>query len=153
MGANFSALFFGQEGSNACSNGSNLALQSKPNLGDLPEDCVALILGYFDPPEICKLASMNRAFRGASWADFVWESKLPSNYEVLLQKVFDDVPENLGKRQIYERLCRANSFDGGTKVFLSLSLCVRVFFFSVWVLRKCVKIKSFEFLDMVFDWL
>ena len=67
--------------------------------------------------------------------------------------MFDDVPENLGKRQIYERLCRANSFDGGTKVFLSLSLCVRVFFFSVWVLRKCVKIKSFEFLDMVFDWL
>ncbi|KAF3954482.1 hypothetical protein CMV_020179 [Castanea mollissima] len=64
---------------------------------------------------ICKLASMNRAFRGASWADFVWESKLPSNYELLLRKVFDDVPENLGKRQIYERLCRANSFDGGTK--------------------------------------
>ncbi|KAK7821352.1 f-box protein pp2-a12 [Quercus suber] len=81
MGADFSALFFGQGGSNACSNGSNLALQSKPNLGDLPEDCVALILGYFDPPEICKLARMNRAFRGASWADFVWKSKLPSNYE------------------------------------------------------------------------
>ena len=140
MGANFSALFFGQEGSNACSNGSNLALQSKPNLGDLPEDCVALILGYFDPPEICKLASMNRAFRGASWADFVWESKLPSNYEVLLQKVFDDVPANLGKRQIYERLCRANSFDGGTKVFLSLSLCVCVcvfFFFCLGAEKVC----------------
>ncbi|KAM3687180.1 hypothetical protein ACB098_10G060700 [Castanea mollissima] len=115
MGADFSALFFGQEGFNACSNGSNVSLQAKPNLGDLPEDCVALILGYFDPPGICKLASMNRAFRGASWADFVWESKLPSNYELLLRKVFDDVPENLGKRQIYERLCRANSFDGGTK--------------------------------------
>ena len=55
--------------------------------------------------------------------------KLPSNYEVLLQKVFNDC----------------------TKVLLSLSLCVRLFF--VWVLRKCVKIKSFEFLDMVFDWL
>ena len=54
---------------------------------------------------------------------------LPSNYEVLLRKVFDDC----------------------TKVLLSLSLCVCLF--SVWVLRKCVKIKSFEFLDMVFDWL
>ena len=54
---------------------------------------------------------------------------LPSNYEVLLRKVFDDC----------------------TKVLLSLSL--RVCLFSVWVLRKCVKIKSFEFLDMVFDWL
>ena len=58
-----------------------------------------------------------------------WELKLPSNYEVLLRKVFDDC----------------------TKVLLSLSLCVCLS--SVWVLRKCVKIKSFEFLDMVFDWL
>ena len=34
----------------------------------------------------------------------------------------------------------------------SLYLCV-CGLFSVWVLRKCVKIISLEFLDMVFDWL
>jgi hypothetical protein len=50
--------------------------QLKPNLGDVPEGCVALILTHLDPPEICKLAWLNRAFRGASSADFVWESKL-----------------------------------------------------------------------------
>ena len=60
---------------------------------------------------------------------WLWELKLPSNYEVLLRKLFDDC----------------------TKALLSLSLCVCLF--SVWVLRKCVKIISLEFLDMVFDWL
>ena len=64
--------------------------------------------------------------KGRLW---FWELKLPSNYEVLLQKVFNDC----------------------SKVLLTLSFCVCLF--SVWVLRKCVKIKSFEFLDMLFDWL
>jgi hypothetical protein len=81
---------------------------------------VALLLVYLDPPEICKLARLNRAFRGASLADFVWESKLPSNYEVLVREVLGELPENLGKREIYARLCRANSLDGGTKVLFFL---------------------------------
>ena len=67
-------------------------------------------------------------YQRTTWLWF-WELKLPLNYEVLLRKVFDDC----------------------TKILLSLSLYVCLF--SVWVLRKCVKIKSSEFLDMVFDWL
>ena len=67
-------------------------------------------------------------YQRIAWLWF-WELKLPSNYEVLLRKVFDDC----------------------TKVLLSLSLCVCLF--SVWVLRKCVKIKSLKFLDMIFDWM
>lgn len=89
---------------------------SKPSLGDLPEDCAAIMMKYMDPPQICKLASLNRAFRGASWSDFVWESKLPPNYEVLVRKIFNGLPSDLGKREIYERLCTVNSFDRGTKV-------------------------------------
>ncbi|GMN32341.1 hypothetical protein TIFTF001_003618 [Ficus carica] len=88
---------------------------SKPGLGDLPESCVASILGYLEPTEICTLARLNRAFRGASWADFVWESKLPSNYGVLVREILGDSLGNLSKREIYARLCRPNSFDGGTK--------------------------------------
>ncbi|KAJ7944868.1 F-box protein PP2-A13 [Quillaja saponaria] len=95
-------------------NGSSILL-SKPSLGDLPESCVASILEYMDPPEICKVARLNRAFRGASWADFVWESKLPPNYEILVHRVFQDFPQNMPKRGIYTRLCRLNTFDGGTK--------------------------------------
>lgn len=110
MGANFSALF---RDPNGATPGFAAA---KPGLGDLPESCVALIIGSLDPTEICKLARLNRAFRGASLADFVWESKLPPNYRTLIEEVFGDLKKDLGKREIYARLCRMNSFDGGTKV-------------------------------------
>ncbi|XAR70339.1 hypothetical protein NMG60_11027163 [Bertholletia excelsa] len=88
---------------------------AEPGLGDLPESCVASVLMYLDPPEICKLAKLNRAFRGASSADFVWESKLPPNFDSVIQRVFDDFPSELCKKDIYTRLCRQNSFDGGNK--------------------------------------
>jgi hypothetical protein len=89
---------------------------------------------YMDPPQICKLASLNRAFRAASSADFVWESKLPPNYDVIISKIFDtSFPSQLGKKGIYSRLCSLNNtFDGGTKVtntktrflFISFLFCV-----------------------------
>ncbi|XP_039062219.1 F-box protein PP2-A12-like [Hibiscus syriacus] len=111
MGASFSALFF----TDCLSSDSSFSSSSSPGLGDFPESCVASIIGYLDPPEICKLAKLNRAFRGASWADFVWESKLPPNYQILVDKIIPFVPENLGKRDIYSRLCRVNTLEGGTK--------------------------------------
>ncbi|KAL1556815.1 F-box protein PP2-A12-like [Salvia divinorum] len=91
-----------------------IAASPEPGLGDLPESCVALVLGHLDPLQICRLATLNRAFRGASSADSVWESKLPVNYEDLLARVFEK-DASLCMRDIYERLCRANSFDGGSK--------------------------------------
>ncbi|KAG8382293.1 hypothetical protein BUALT_Bualt05G0061700 [Buddleja alternifolia] len=99
--------------------GSSAAVPS-PGLGDLPESCVASVLVYLDPPQICQMAMLNRAFRGASSADFVWESKLPLNYGDVIDRVFerdDDggVCRGLCKRDIYSRLCTPNSFDGGTK--------------------------------------
>lgn len=110
---------------------------SKPGLGDLPESCVASVLLYLDPPEICRLAMLNRAFRGASSADFIWESKLPTNYGSVIQRVYGDdeqgqgegdgshqFPKDLCKKDIYSRLCRSKAFDGGTKVrfFLPFSI-------------------------------
>lgn len=96
----------------------------KPKLGDIPESCVALVFMYMDPLDICKLARLNRAFHGASSADFIWELKLPSNYRFIIDKVFEETKmvESLGKKEIYARLCKPNSFDGGTKVIPSLSL-------------------------------
>ncbi|KAE8658508.1 F-box protein PP2-A11 [Hibiscus syriacus] len=112
MGANFSALFItdclSSVSYSSCSSSST-------SLGDLPESCLVSIIGYLDPSEICKLAKLNRAFRCASLADFVWESKLPPNYQLLVDKILPSVPENLGKRDIYSRLCRTNTLDGGTK--------------------------------------
>ncbi|KAK9293237.1 hypothetical protein L1049_021228 [Liquidambar formosana] len=88
---------------------------SNPGLGDCPEGCVALVLNHLDPLEICKLARLNRAFHNASSADFVWELKLPSDYQFLIDKLFGGFLEILVKKEIYARLCRPNSFYGGTK--------------------------------------
>ncbi|EEF51099.1 F-box protein PP2-A12 [Ricinus communis] len=122
MGANLSSIFMDPNSLSLYCGPLPSSFQSSnpshPCLGDLPESCVALILEYLDPQEIFKFARLNRAFRGASWADFVWESKLPSNYVSLLERVFggdDDFPRKLNKREIYTILCRANTFDGGTK--------------------------------------
>lgn len=105
MGANFSG----------CLSDSDVSV--RPRLGDIPESCVALVLLYLDPPEICKLARLNRAFRGASSADFIWESKLPSNYKFIVKQVLRDasVMELGKKKDVYATLCRPNLFDNGTK--------------------------------------
>lgn len=89
MGASHSAL-----------HKDHLSSPSPYCLGDLPEDCVALIVENLDPVEICRLSKLNRAFRGASWADFVWESKLPTNYEAFLERILGGFPENLQKRDL-----------------------------------------------------
>lgn len=96
---------------------------SKPRLDDIPESCVALVLMHLDPLEICNLARLNRAFHGASSADFIWETKLPSNYRFILDKVLDDdkTMAGLGKKDLYARMCRPIPFDGGTKVHIFIS--------------------------------
>lgn len=98
---------------------SGLSAQSKKTrLGDLPESCVAMVLMNLDPKDICTMAMLNRAFYGASSADFVWESKLPANYPQILDKIYDDddnLPVNLCKKDIYASLCGFNSIDNGTK--------------------------------------
>nr|XP_043628484.1 F-box protein PP2-A13-like [Erigeron canadensis] len=88
-----------------------------PGLGDLPESVVANVLVYLSPQEICKLASLNRAFRYASTAEFVWESKLPNNYEMIITRVFDDnkICSSICKKEIYARLSTPSPIDGGAK--------------------------------------
>ncbi|CAK9319033.1 unnamed protein product [Citrullus colocynthis] len=109
--------------------GANLSDNSGRNcsllmsgLEDMPENCVALVLMHMDPPEICKLAGVNRLFRDAASADFIWESKLPSNYQFLMDKAFEfDEKEkamvNLRKKDVYSRLCRRNPLNGVSKEF------------------------------------
>lgn len=138
MGLNFSVFF-------RLHNGSQPPSSSPfPGLGDLPESCAADVLKYLTPVEICILGKMNRAFRGASWADFVWDSKLPSNYRVLVQRLIGDVGLVMCKREIYTRLCQLNQLDGGNKVisfmfwwvffgFVKLGQIVRLFVIFVFV--------------------
>nr|GEX26526.1 F-box protein PP2-A13-like [Tanacetum cinerariifolium] len=92
---------------------------SKLKLGDIPESCVALVLSYLDPLEICKLARLNRSFRAASSADFIWDDKLPHNYKDLLHgyQVMEST-DLAGKCEIYKRLTKPVKFGhNGNKEF------------------------------------
>ncbi|KAM6555939.1 hypothetical protein CsatB_002958 [Cannabis sativa] len=115
MGAGFSVL--GESRESSGNNGINFGYSKKAKtvLDDLPENCISTIIKYLNPPEICKLALLNRAFHGASLADFVWESKLPSNYNFLLEKLLLQSQTYVPKKHIYSKLCQPNRFDGGTK--------------------------------------
>ena len=91
------------------------------SLGDMPESCVAAVLLYLDPPEICRLARLNHAFRGAAGADFVWEAKLPENYRYLMEFVGTGEEgrrrrRRAGKKEIYARLSKPVPFGDGQKV-------------------------------------
>ena len=97
---------------------------ARAGLGDLPELCAAEVLLYLDAPDICRLARLNRAFRGAAAADFVWDAKLPENYSHLLRFV-DEAKEvvgsrgsrsEMGKKDIFARLAKPVPFDGGRRV-------------------------------------
>ncbi|MQL93646.1 hypothetical protein Taro_026299 [Colocasia esculenta] len=99
----------------------------RSGLGELPEACVASVLVYLDPPEICRVARLNRSFRAAASADVVWEAKLPVNYGYLLEKIAGEKDgldhecpkggKTIGQKEIYATLSRPHPFDGGTKIF------------------------------------
>ncbi|XP_047314472.1 F-box protein PP2-A13-like [Impatiens glandulifera] len=111
MGANASACLQSYPESSSSS-----SIKSKPRLEDIPENCIALVLTHLTPPEICKLAQLNRAFRAAASSDFIWDSKLPSNYRYILEKLSNNKDLScLGKKGLYGNLCHHNPFDGGTR--------------------------------------
>ncbi|CAI9270814.1 unnamed protein product [Lactuca saligna] len=87
-----------------------------PGLGDIPESCVACVFLYLTPPEICNLARLNRAFRNAASSDAVWESKLPHNYQDLLDLLPPESYQNLCKKDVFALLSRPVPFDDGNKV-------------------------------------
>ena len=74
--------------------------------------CISLLT----PPEICNLARLNRAFRDAASSDGVWESKLPPNYQNLLEILPPERYQGLTKKAIFALFARSVSFDDGNKV-------------------------------------
>lgn len=127
MGAGVSVLLGMDDGAAAVAAAGPAAV----GLGDLPELCAAQVLLRLDPPEICRLARLNHAFRGAAGADFVWEAKLPENYSYLMEFVGSGDEgrqrrrRRAGKKEIYARLARPVPFGDGQKVRYFTSLfCV-----------------------------
>ncbi|KAL2933498.1 F-box protein PP2-A15 [Bienertia sinuspersici] len=100
--------------SNSAEGGANGG-DNGPGLGDIPEACVACVFLYLTPIEICNLARLNRAFRGAASSDNVWESKLPVNYQDLLQLLPPDRYHDFSKKDIFSLFARSVSLDDDTK--------------------------------------
>ncbi|PIA43443.1 hypothetical protein AQUCO_01900084v1 [Aquilegia coerulea] len=115
MGASLSNLTTeGTSSSNGDSSSSSSSSGGRIGLGDIPESCVACVFMYLTPPEICNLARLNRAFRGAASSDSVWESKLPSNYQNLLHLLplsNTTTSSSLSKKDIFALLSRPLPFD------------------------------------------
>lgn len=125
------------------------------SLEDIPENCISIVFMYLDPPEICNLASLNRAFRAASSADFVWESKLPPNYNFLLHRVLH--PQLCQpKKHIFATLTRPYLFDHATKVIIIIIIsCLMDIQTSHFLLNIIQTIESFLFLGSFrrFGWI
>ncbi|KAK9126523.1 hypothetical protein Scep_015369 [Stephania cephalantha] len=104
--------------SNLTENPNGAGAAAGPGLGDIPESCVACVFMNLTPPEICNLARLNRAFRGAASSDSVWEAKLPPNYQHLLSLLSPlERYEGLSKKAIFAVLSRSVPFDDeGNKV-------------------------------------
>ncbi|KAG6693566.1 hypothetical protein I3842_09G006900 [Carya illinoinensis] len=77
-----------------------------PGLGDIPESCVAGVLLYLTPQEICNLTRLNRAFRGVASSDLELLDLLPlKRYQTLSKKdilalLSSPVPFNHGNKQV-----------------------------------------------------
>ncbi|KAG8501000.1 hypothetical protein CXB51_003086 [Gossypium anomalum] len=87
----------------------------RPGLGDIPEGCLACVFMNLTPPEICNLARLNRAFRGAASSDSIWVKKLPPNYQDLLNLLPPERYQNMSKKDIFALLSRPVPFDDGYK--------------------------------------
>ncbi|KAH9328333.1 hypothetical protein KI387_000441, partial [Taxus chinensis] len=106
MGANLSRVYEGDEG---------ISPAAYPGLADIPENCIAGIFRHLSPLDICKLARLNRAFKGAASCDLVWAQKLPACYQEMLSKVPLAKGRFLMKKEIYALLCKPISLENGTK--------------------------------------
>lgn len=121
-----------------------------PGLGDIPEGCLACVFMNLTPPEICNLARLNRAFRGAASSDSIWLKKLPTNYQDLLNLLPPERYQNLSKKDIFALLSRPVPFDDGYKVGHYRSLFV---FFPLNFFRPVPFDYCFKYLNIfLFKW-
>ncbi|OAE35831.1 hypothetical protein AXG93_4225s1350 [Marchantia polymorpha subsp. ruderalis] len=88
---------------------------------DLPESCIAHVLCFLSTKDIAISACTNRAFRGASLSDAVWQAKLPKDYTEVLAKAKDGARAFDSKKQIFDYLCSTILLHGHEVEFLSQS--------------------------------
>ncbi|BBM97771.1 hypothetical protein MPTK1_1g08200 [Marchantia polymorpha subsp. ruderalis] len=89
---------------------------------DLPRSCIALVLCFLSPRDIAISACANRAFRGVSLSDVVWQAMLPKDYNEVLAKAKDGARAFDSKKQIFDYLCSKVLLQNHEFYWLSRSL-------------------------------
>ncbi|KAL2325285.1 hypothetical protein Fmac_024343 [Flemingia macrophylla] len=86
------------------------------DLNNLPEGCIANILSFTCPRDVCRLSLLSSAFRSAAESDAVWNTFLPSDYHTLPSQ--SDALSLPSKKDLYLHLCQKPLLiDGAKKSF------------------------------------
>lgn len=85
----------------------------------LPEGCIAHILSFTSPQDVCRSACVSSTFRSAADADALWDRFLPRDYAAEISHAVSQIfPPFASKKQLYLHLCRFPVLiHGGAKSF------------------------------------
>ncbi|XP_038889327.1 F-box protein At2g02240-like [Benincasa hispida] len=85
----------------------------------LPEGCIAHILSFTSPQDVCRSASVSSTFRSAADSDALWDRFLPLDYAAEISHAVSQIfPSFASKKQLYLHLCRFPVLiHGGAKSF------------------------------------
>lgn len=56
------------------------------DFNNLPEGCIANILSFTSPRDVCRLSLLSSTFRSAAQSDAVWNKFLPSDFHTILSQ-------------------------------------------------------------------
>ncbi|XP_061342637.1 putative F-box protein PP2-B12 [Gastrolobium bilobum] len=89
------------------------------DFNNLPEGCIANVLSFTTPKDVCRLSLVSSIFRSAAESDAVWDRFLPSDCHTIISQ--SSAATSLGfqsKKHLYLYLCQNPLLiDNGTKSF------------------------------------
>ncbi|RDX76919.1 F-box protein PP2-B11, partial [Mucuna pruriens] len=81
-----------------------------------PKGCIANVLSFTSPRDVCRLSSVSPTFRSAAESDAVWDKFLPADYHAMLSECSSLCLPS--KKHLYLRLCQKPLLiDDGKKSF------------------------------------
>lgn len=92
------------------------AREHEINLPELPESCIAAILSFTTPRDVCRLSAVSTLFRSAANDDSIWSKFIPQQSYQILPRAVTPVAY-ASRRELYFRLCDSVLIDGGTQIF------------------------------------
>ncbi|KAI3885852.1 hypothetical protein MKX03_016014 [Papaver bracteatum] len=83
----------------------------------LPENCIAHILSFTTPRDICRSSLVSPVFRLAGESNVVWEKFLPSDYRDIVSRLCSPVAPCSSTKELYFHLCNPARIEEGKMTF------------------------------------